>query len=77
MATPTRYSVEGVDEDLVYSSYDFTNRNAYNTAGHRLISQSDIFANRRASQEDTNALLGFLTEESSASALSKYDINKH
>jgi hypothetical protein len=50
----------GEDEDLVYSSVDNTNRN-YNSNTHAY-SDNNMF--RRSSQEDTNRLLGFLTEAS-------------
>ena len=50
----------GEDEDLVYSSVENTNRN-YNS---NYLAYSDNNAFRRSSQEDTNRLLGFLTEAS-------------
>ena len=50
----------GEDEDLVYSSVENTNRN-YNSNNHAY-SDNNMF--RRSSQEDTNRLLGFLTEAS-------------
>ncbi len=52
------YHVE--DEDLVYSSVDNTNRN-YPSNTH---ANSDTNMMRRSSQEDTNRLLGFLTDAS-------------
>jgi hypothetical protein len=53
-------SYPGEDEDLVYSSVENTNRN-YNSNTHAY-SDNNMF--RRSSQEDTNRLLGFLTEAS-------------
>lgn len=51
----------GEEEDLVYSSVENTNRNYNSNLGH---AYSDNNAFRRSSQEDTNRLLGFLTEAS-------------
>jgi hypothetical protein len=61
----------GDDEDLVYSSVENTNRNYNSNSNPHAYSDNNMF--RRSSQEDTNRLLGFLTEASQSDYTKKTD----